>query len=284
MYTTIDLTQKTGFLVLELPTATIHVYMYPNNQSLLISRRDEKLVVDVSPVGVGYPREDPATVASEWFSYIASENSGTIVSGQLAKAVMIESPTTVDEVTIFPKLVLERIASESIIPTESVDSKLVLESIASESVVLTDNLARVASTDLLATVPEVSLPKIASESIPTLLPVTSAAESPSEVSTKRPACSYSDDNNSTAKKQTTERNSRMIEEEKVTKQEEITPRALLAELKTVIRQRRVVDPFDPVSFFLFYNFDIHCFDTAVQDFIAYKRVIRKERLFERTFL
>ena len=76
----------------------------------------------------------------------------------------------------------------------------------------------------------------------------------------------------------------MIEEEKVTEQEEITPRALLAELKTVIRQRRVVDPFDPVSFFLIYNFDIHCFNTAVQDFIAYKRVIRKERLFERTFL
>ena len=149
MYTTIDLTQKTGFLVLELPTATIHVYMYPNNQSLLISRRDEKLVVDVSPVGVGYPREDPATVASEWFSYIASENSGTIVSGQLAKAVPTDIPTTVAEVTI---------ASESVVPTE--------------------NLARVASTDLLATVAEVTLPKITSESIPTLLPVTSTEESP----------------------------------------------------------------------------------------------------------
>ena len=133
MYTTIDLTQKTGFLVLELPTATIQVYMYPNNQSLLISRRDENLVVDVSPVGVGYPREDPATVASELFSYIASESSGTIVKNSDAVAMAsTDLPATV--------------ASESIVPTESFAA-------------------------------------IASESIPNVLPVTSTAKRPSEVST-----------------------------------------------------------------------------------------------------
>lgn len=251
MDTTIDLTQKTGLLQIQLPTVNIQVVIQANNHQLLISPRIENLAVNVLAMG-----EMRATCimgegnfVHESFRYIASESSGTIV--KVADAQVADA------------------------------SELVLESITGE-------IPREVSTDLPATVDDLiiasDVPAIASESIPTLLPVTSAAESPSEVSTKRPACSYSDDNNSTAKKQTTERNSRMIEEEKVTKQEEITPRALLAELKTVIRQRREVDPFDPVSFFLFYNFDLHCFDTAVQDFIAYKRVMRKERLFEMTFI
>ena len=251
MDTTIDLTQKTGLLHIQLPTVNIQVVIQANNHQLLISPIIENLAVDVLAGALGATGFiGEVNFAYESFSYIASESSGTIV--KVADA-----------------------------------SEPVLESITGE-------IPREVSTNLSTTVAEVTVedliiasdvPAITSESIPTLLPITSIAESPFEVSTKRPACSNSDDNHlRTSKKQTTERNSRTIEEEKVTEQEEITPRALLAELKTVIRQRRVVDPFDPVSFFLIYNFDIHCFNTAVQDFIAYKRVIRKERLFERTFL
>ena len=253
MSTTIDLTQKTGLLQIQLPTVNIQVVIQANNHQLLISPRIENLAVDVLAMGAlggtGFIGE--VNFVHESFRYIASESSGTIVkladasepvlesiTGEILREVSTNLSTTVAEVTI---------ASESIVPTKSAAA-------------------------------------FASESIPIDISATSAAESPSEITTKRPACSNSDDNNSTTKKQTTERNSRTIEEEKVTEQEEITPRALLAELKTVIRQRRVVDPFDPLSFFLIYNFDIHCFNTAVQDFIAYKRVIRKERLFERTFL
>ena len=258
MDTTIDLTQKTGLLQIQLPTVNIQVVIQANNHQLLISPRIENLAVDVLAMGelgaTGFMGE--VNFAYESFRYIASESSGTIV--KLADAKVADAS----------ELVLESITGE--IPREvstNLSTTVAEVTIASESIVPTKSAAA-----------------FASESIPIDISATSAAESPSEITTKRPACSNSDDNNSTTKKQTTERNSRTIEEEKVTEQEEITPRALLAELKTVIRQRREVDPFDPVSFFLFYNFDLHCFNTAVQDFIAYKRVIRKERLFVMTFI
>ena len=101
-----------------------------------------------------------------------------------------------------------------------------------------------------------------------------SVETSSQGERKRPARSDSTDHGPrTAKKQAKARISRVIEAER-TPSVEISPvRTPLSEQKTGIRQRRQVDPLDPVVFFLFYNFDMHCFNSAVQDCILYKRVI-----------
>ena len=101
-----------------------------------------------------------------------------------------------------------------------------------------------------------------------------SVETSSQGERKRPARSDSTDHGPrTAKKQAKARISRVIEDER-TSSVEISPvRTPLSGQKTGIRQRRQVDPLDPVVFFLFYNFDMHCFNSAVQDCILYKRVI-----------
>ena len=101
-----------------------------------------------------------------------------------------------------------------------------------------------------------------------------SVETSSQGERKRPARSDSTDHGPrTAKKQAKARISRVIEDER-TPSVEISPvRTPLSGQKTGIRQRRQVDALDPVAFFLFYNFDMHCFNSAVQDCILYKRVI-----------
>ena len=101
-----------------------------------------------------------------------------------------------------------------------------------------------------------------------------SVETSSQGERKRPARSDSTDHGPrTAKKQAKACISRVIEDER-TSSVEISPvRTPLSGQKTGIRQRRQVDPLDPVVFFLFYNFDMHCFNSAVQDCILYKRVI-----------
>jgi len=101
-----------------------------------------------------------------------------------------------------------------------------------------------------------------------------SVETSSQGERKRPARSDSTDHGPrTAKKQAKARISRVIEDER-TPSVEISPvRTPLSGQKTGIRQRRQVDHLDPVAFFLFYNFDMHCFNSAVQDCILYKRVI-----------